>query len=69
MEVARYTFQSPYSSPIQVGRPDPSVKKEESSTNESLPDETQQKAKQFAATQVSDVKPVVDTQQLLDTYA
>ena len=69
MEVARYTFQSPYSSPIQVGKPDPSVKKEDDSTSESLPNETQQKAKQFLSTQVSEVKPTVDTKQLLDTYA
>ncbi len=74
MTVASYLFQSPYSSSVQVGRPDPSVKKEEStqsgtaelpaSTNQSLQD-----AKSFQATQTSEVKPTVDSTNLLDIYA
>ena len=30
MNVNSYIFQSPYSSPVQVGRPDPAAKKDES---------------------------------------
>ena len=74
MNISRYLFQSPYSSQVQIGRPDPSVKKEDStqSTGAELSKNTnltQQKAEQFKATQVSEVKPTVDSKQLLDTYA
>ncbi|MFA6759527.1 MAG: hypothetical protein WCR69_00585 [Sulfuricurvum sp.] len=29
MEVQSYTYLSPYSSPVQIGRPDPTAKKED----------------------------------------
>lgn len=39
MQVASYTFQSPYPQPFQVGRPDPaSVKKEDTSQNPAVTD-------------------------------
>ncbi|WP_373001642.1 hypothetical protein [Sulfurimonas sp.] len=74
MNVTRYTFQSPYPSQVQVGRPDPSSKQESSapdtgseiikSTNTSLAN-----AQSFQATQTSEVKPTVGSSPLLDTYA
>jgi hypothetical protein len=74
MNVTQYTFQSPYSSPVQVGRPDPSSKKETSSqldtsgliksTNTSVSD-----AKSFQATQTKEVEPTVDSGSTLDIYA
>jgi len=74
MEVKRYLFQSPYSSPVQVGRADPS------STSESKPQQdtsgldgainkTQNEAASFQATQVEEVKPTVSSNNILDTYA
>jgi|FLOH01.1.fsa_nt_gi hypothetical protein len=66
MQVAQYTFQSPYSSQVQIGRPDTSVKQEQSAPNTN---QTQQKAESFAATQVKEVTPTVNTNQLLDVYA
>jgi len=66
MQVAQYTFQSPYSSQVQIGRPDTTAKEEQSAPNTN---ETQQKAKSFAATQVKKVTPTVNTNQLLDVYA
>jgi len=66
MQVAQYTFQSPYSSQVQIGRPDTSVKQEQSAPNTN---DTQQKAESFAATQVKEVTPTVNTNQLLDVYA
>lgn len=35
MEVSSYIFQSPYSSAVQVGRPDPQAQKQESQNSES----------------------------------
>jgi len=73
MTVDRYLFQSPYSSSVQVGRPDPSVKKEDntqSGTSE-LPvstNQTLQDAKSFESSQISEVKPAVDSTHLLDIY-
>ena len=75
MNVGSYIFQSPYSSQVQVGRPDPSVKKEDSSSSSSaqqgttVVNETLSKAKSFESTQVSEVKPVVKSENLLDVYA
>jgi len=74
MTVNRYLFQSPYSNSVQIGRPDPSVKKEESGqdTAAELPvstNQTFQDAKNFQASQVSEVTPVVDSAHLLDVYA
>lgn len=66
MEVARYTFQSPYSSPVQVGRPDPSVKKEQpeqKTTNQDSPatKQTANKADAFTASIQQEVKTTVTT--------
>lgn len=73
MNVAQYTFQSPYSSPVQTGRLDPSSVKEETSSSvasQSAPvvDKVVSEAKSFEATQVSEVIPTVDVP-LLDVYA
>ena len=70
MNVAQYTFQSPSTSQVQVGRIDPSSVKEEKS--QSAPANTnaiQNEANSFAATQVQEVIPTVDTSRLLDVYA
>lgn len=74
MNVTSYTFQSPYPSQVQVGRPDPSSQKADTSsqgsmelmtnTNPSISD-----AKSFQATQTSEVKPTVDSGNTLDIYA
>ena len=76
MNVTQYTFQSPYSSPVQVGRLDPSSVKEEESTpvatsQQSAPvvNETLSSAQGFEATQVSEVTPTVSSNKLLDIYA
>lgn len=73
MNVSRYIFQSPYSSQVQVGRPDPSVKQESSSSTVSsgsapVVNETLSSAQSFEATQVSEVTPTV-SDNLLDVYA
>ncbi len=77
MNVAQYTFQSPYSSAVQVGRLDPSSVKEEgesrssASSSQGAPvvNETLSSAKSFEATQASEVTPTVESNQLLDVYA
>ena len=74
MTVQRYLFQSPYSSKVQIGRPDPSVKQQNGSADAQFlknTNETAQKAQQFQASQTQEVKPsVVQSQnQLLDVYA
>ena len=73
MTVNSYLFQSPYSSSVQVGRLDSSVKKEDTSQSNSseLPNatnQTLQDAKSFQATQTSEVKPSIDSTHLLDVY-
>jgi len=78
MEVSKYLFQSPSSSQVQVGRPDPSSKQEttkQESTKGSastLPNETLKKAQSFQATQTQEVTPSVkssDSLNSLDLYA
>ena len=65
MDVARYTFQSPYPSQIQIGRPDPTVKQEDKSGSKekselpSTMNETQRKSQSFEATQKKEVQAVV----------
>jgi len=73
MQVNRYIFQSPYSNQVQIGRPDPSLSIEQTtsentsglmeSTNTSL-----QNAQSFQATQTSEVTPTVTNDSLLDVY-
>jgi len=77
MNVAQYTFQSPYSNAVQVGRLDPSSIKEEgeSTSSASAPqsapvvNETLSSAQSFEAIQTSEVTPTVSSNQLLDVYA
>ena len=74
MNVGSYIFQSPYSSQVQVGRPDPSAKSEDSSTtasSQSAPvvNETLSSAQSFEASQASEVTTTVESNQLLDVYA
>lgn len=68
MDITRYTFQSPYSSQVQIGKPETSTIKGDSelpkSTNESL-----KNAQSFQATQIKEVTPKVDSNPTLDTYA
>ena len=73
MQVAQYTFQSPYPSPVQVGRLDPSSLKESSAGSSqsdpaALKNETQQKAKNLESSLKQEVKPTVSSNQL-DIYA
>ncbi len=74
MNVTQYTFQSPYSSQVQVGRLDPSSQKSDTlgkdnpefvkDTNTSLTS-----AKNLQAEQAQEVKPAVNSKRLLDIYA
>jgi hypothetical protein len=72
MQVAQYTFQSPYSSPIQVGRLDPSSLQDDSASKSSqtfnAPNETEQKAQDFSRSEQENATPSV-TQNRLDIYA
>ena len=78
MEVSKYLFQSPSSSQVQIGRPDPSSRQEptkQESTKDGasiLPNETLKKAQSFQATQTKEVLPSVkssDSSNSLDVYA
>jgi hypothetical protein len=74
MQVASYTYQSPSSSAVQVGRLDPlSVKEEPKKKSESNSLDTttpvQKEAQSLAATQTSEVTPSVESERLLDVYA
>ncbi len=66
MQIAQYTYQSPSTSAVQIGKRDTSVQQEQSAPNTN---QTQKKAESFAATQVKEVTPQVNTNQLLDVYA
>ena len=71
MQVARYTFQSPYPNQVQIGRPDPSVKSEDSfgtKLDTTGTNKTFQDAKAFQASQSKEVTPKVESKQLLDVY-
>ncbi len=78
MNVASYTYQTPSSSAVQVGKLDPSSVKEEERPKESTqtkhnasvetPNETLVSAKKFQATQTTEVKPAVSSQKILDIY-
>ena len=72
MQVAKYTFQSPYSSPVQVGKLDPnSVEKQGAPKTESLPkevlNETVAEASEFQERLVRDVEALGT--HTLDVYA
>ena len=74
MNVSSYIFQSPYSSPVQVGKPDPNATQEQSTQKDTSAEvitttnESANNAKSFQATQTQEVKPTVETN-TLDTYA
>ena len=70
MQVAKYTFQSPSTSQVQVGRLDPSSVKEEnknSSLNKEVVNQSSNQAASFAAKQTQEVKPTL-TQNSIDLY-
>ena len=70
MQVERYIFQSPYSSPVQFGRPDPTTK--DNSAEQKLlksTNETAFKAQVFESSQKKEVTPTVSSSNLLDVYA
>ncbi len=65
MNVNSYIFQSPYSSQIQVGRPNPSATSKES-------DQVQKQAPTSQSTpveKIETVQPTNDSKQLLNIYA
>ncbi|MDH4944286.1 hypothetical protein [Sulfurimonas sp. C5] len=70
MQVKQYLFQSPYSSPVQFGRVDPSSKESSSQDNKQLLSSTNQtanKAQVFQSTQTQEVTPTVSGK--IDVYA
>ena len=74
MNITRYIFQSPYPSQVQIGRPDPSAKQDVSGSQPDMQilkntNDTANKAETFSSTEKKDVKPTVNTTNLLDTYA
>lgn len=74
MQVTRYLFQSPYSSPVQFGRVDPTTKDSSNSGDAQLLKSTNQTAvaaQAFEATQTKEVKPSVSgpAGSSLDIYA
>jgi len=75
MTVNRYIFQSPYSSQVQVGRPDPSVKSDSSSITQESASNTQQAPKEIPSFENMDtqktqeVTPVEKSDTLLNLYA
>ena len=71
MNVNTYTYQSPSTQSVQVGRLDPSSKSSDTSGSalESSTNETLKEAQSFNASQTSEVKPKVDTGNTLDIYA
>ncbi|SFV66574.1 hypothetical protein MNB_SM-4-1217 [hydrothermal vent metagenome] len=68
MQVAQYTFQSPSTSQVQVGRLDPSSVKEDQTLSSSVTNPALAEAQSFTATQVQEVKPTV-TVNSIDVYA
>jgi len=76
MNIAKYTFISPYPSPIQVGHLDPSSVEDSSSKSgaetESLikaSNQTLQKAEVVKEEISTEAKPVVSQNSVLDVYA
>lgn len=69
MQVTQYLFQSPYSSPVQFGRVDPTSKDSSQDNTQLLSstNETANKAQAFKSTQTKEVAPTVTG--LLDVYA
>ena len=74
MEVKRYLFQSPYNSPVQFGRPDPSTQTDDTQKLNSNTNETLKKAEIQTNEMKKQVKPSVsetpmDSLYKLDIYA
>ena len=75
MNVAQYTFQSPYPSPVQVGHLDPNSQKDNSKSSSDTSslmqatNQTAQKAQVVQESLTSEVKPNVATSTSLDLYA
>ncbi|WP_428737500.1 hypothetical protein [Sulfurimonas sp.] len=71
MQVTQYLFQSPYSSPVQFGRVDPSTQDSSQASAQLLnsTNETANKAQTFQVTQTSEVTPTVSSSNTLDVYA
>ena len=72
MQVASYTYQSPSSSAVQVGKLDPASQKEEKQSSQKSLDtstSTQKEAQLLSANQTSEVKATVSSEHILDTYA
>lgn len=70
MNVSSYIFQSPYSSQVQIGKPDPNAK--EQSSAQEVPNqvnETLKKAQSFNTSQEREVKPTLSQSNSLDLYA
>ena len=61
MQVNQYTFQSPSTSQVQVGKLDQSSVKQESTRDlpNAVKNPTASEAKSFASTQIQEVKPTV----------
>ena len=73
MQVAKYTFQSPYPNPVQVGRLDPSSEKENAANSKqsdpaAFTNETEQKAKSLQSSLTQEVKPALSNNHI-DLYA
>lgn len=79
MNVASYTYQTPSSSAVQVGKLDPSSVKEEEKPEETTQtksdgdsmetsNETLTNAKNFQTAQTTEVTPAVSSQKILDIY-
>jgi len=66
MEVKRYLFQSPYNSPIQMGREDPSAKTQEQ-TSELLKN-TNQELKKAQTFEKSTEETSTDSKNKLNLY-
>jgi len=73
MQVKQYIYQSPYSSPVQMGRVDPNSVKDESTTKNSdttfTQTQTQKEAQSFQSSAKEEVKPTVSSERTLDVYA
>ncbi|MFT7860526.1 MAG: hypothetical protein ABXS93_06290 [Sulfurimonas sp.] len=71
MQVTQYLFQSPYSSPVQFGRVDPTTKEDSQEDQQllSTTNETANKAQNFQSTQTKEVTPTVSSGNELDIYA
>jgi len=73
MRVAQYTFKSPSSTPIQVGRLDPNSVKQDVGLDKDQSllnsvNETLTKAKSLEVSQVHDVSTSVSNANILDLY-